>query len=220
MSKTVTRRQFLQTTAAATAGGFAAGCGSEPAKTPSEIAQAYQASSPAPAPDNLYSILSSASFTDQDGNHVSTDGLKAKYANRFTTLTFGFGSCDFACPAINGNLGKLSKKYPDMASIVVSVDPEMDNSSQSQRDHYRNTLRGLGLSKDVTILYPNSSASITELAHKAGATAIPGRPKSHDSNIVLFAPGGKKIATKGGMDSFDNVDAAFGQYLSGSIIKK
>ncbi len=220
MSRPVSRRTFLQATAAATTTSFVAGCTDSEPKTPGQIAKAYQENATTTDRNNLYNLLSRTNFQDQDGNAISMEGLKAKLGNRFTTVTFGFGECTDVCPGTNANLGKITRAYPNTASIIIGVNPEHDNANAQYREDYKAAIRSAGGPPDAIILYPATGQAAAQISIDSGAIGNLAAPKGHNPSIMLFAPGGKKLGEMPGMGAFSKIDAQWGPLLNGSTIKK
>lgn len=208
------------------------GCNTSQPQTPAEIAQAYKQSANAPDPENMYNILKAVEFTDQDGEKIILNALKTKIGTNFATLTFGFGSCKGLCPTINGNLANIGKDHPNAVSIFVCCDSKIDeiNSIKNQkektdelkklRSEYVQSIRARGVKQEIIVLFPESAAKANLVARETGAITNDANPTAHSGNILLYAPGGKKVAEVFGMSEYSEVEKTFGKYLSGSEIKK
>ena len=224
MSSKMNRREML----AATAGTFVAavtGCDSTkttpttPAKPavkldPAQIAAHYQAKANANDEKNLYNLLNRYSLTDQNGQPVNITALKTSLKDRFTTLTFGFGTCTEFCPMINNRLGKLGDANPNLTSIVISVNPA-DNASQASRDAMIAKLRSEGMKQNIVLLFPQSQELATQMAADTGVTTNPRQPLNHSMNIILHAPGGTELRRKKGTDPESSFPTEWAPIMSG-----
>jgi cytochrome oxidase Cu insertion factor (SCO1/SenC/PrrC family) len=163
---------------------------------------------PAPANDvqNLFNVLAQHQFVGQDGQPVNVAALSTSLRDSYNTLTFGFAECQNYCPMINNVLGQLGQSNPRLNSIVVAANPQGDGATQASRDAFMQRLRNDGIRHNVTILYPTengklSNNTVPKIAMSTGAIVNATKPLDHSAKVVLYAPGGNRVADKSGLRS-------------------
>ncbi len=222
MAPQFTRRQFLQTSAAA-AGSFVAGCSENP-KTPAEVAKHYQANTKTSDPKNLYNLLEGTKFMGQNGEDVSLSSLKTSQQNKFTTLTFGLANCTKYCPMINERLAAVGKSNPDITSIIISVNPETDGNTQADRDAFLAQVRAEGVKQNVVVLYPKEGGRLSNnvaptLGQRSGAIVDMSKPFDHSANVILYAPGGAQLDKKSGITGTKSFPEDWTPIIQGQSLK-
>lgn len=199
------RRQFLGALGSA-ALASAAGCNNNTEQKPdTKQPPANQGSDTPPAErPNLYDVLAQHSFVGQDGQPVNIAGLKASLQNKHTTLSFGFAECENYCPMINSALSAVGKANPDITSIIVAANPEVDGADQQHRDAFMARLQREHVEHNVILLYPTrngalSNAETPSVAQSVGAIVNTDSPLDHSAKVILYAPGGEHMQEKQGM---------------------
>lgn len=198
--KSFSQRIAAGTLAAASVAGLA-GCDTgtdKPAAGPG-----YSHSASANSRTNMYNVLSNFQFNGQDGQPVNMSALQTSLQNSQTTLTFGFAECENYCPMINNVLGTLGNVNPNLTSIVIAANPEVDGATPENREKFRQRLKADGVDHNVVILYPTengrlSNNAVPDVAMGTGAIVNASSPLDHSAKVVLYAPGGERLADKAG----------------------
>ncbi|MFW0777652.1 MAG: SCO family protein [Rickettsiales bacterium] len=204
-----------RTAIAATVGAASLGMpGCEPSSSPGSNSSGSAHTQTQHQGPNLYDILTGPAdknyrWIDANGTEVNIEALKAKLKDKHVTLSFGFQSCTLMCPTINNNLKELGQDNPDLATIVVSVDPLNDGKDAKAREAFAAHLRDEGIRNAITLFPVKASPSgdlvldpktTTNAQMRAGAIVNAGDSLAHTSKIYLFL-NGQNLATKSGLDS-------------------
>ncbi|MBY0406978.1 MAG: SCO family protein [Rickettsiales bacterium] len=216
------RRQFIQTIIATGATAALPGCGPTPQKpkvTPEQeakIADYYKRTNNPSDPRNIYNLLGNAQWVDQNGKDVDVNKLKEDYQTKFTTVTFGFGSCTELCPTVNDNLGKLMADYPNAGSFIVSVKAE-ENTPAGRREYVRKLRDDYHVDVEkAVILFPKDMENAASMQERLGLIVNRANMKAHDDVIILYAPHGRELKRARGMDSYNKIKSTFDATITGA----
>lgn len=109
--------------------------------------------------DTTYFQVPAWSFTDQDGNVVSSETTK----DRIVVADFFFTTCKSICPIMTTRLSGLQvniplhdKAYKDVLFLSYTVDPEHDTQAvlkEYAREHKADTARWKFLTGDAATIY-------------------------------------------------------------------
>ena len=132
-------------------------------------------------------------FRDQDGKPITVDQLKEQFKEKFLTTSFGFAGCDKFCPSINGALEAMHEKKPDLAMLVIAVQPETDGATAQSRNYFLEHLHAMiGSDANIRIIYPTdsegnlSNAMAPTLQKSFGYPAHNTDATNHTPSIALY----------------------------------
>lgn len=163
---------------------------------------------PTQKPHNVYDALSGFTFTGQNGEKISIEGLRSKNKERFATLSFSYNGCVDYCPFINPHLATMDGGNKSLLHYVISAQPQFDGPRQKDRDVFMQTFRNMGVKNEIVILYPQSDTDIPKIANKLQLVTDRNDPKQHPAEITLYAPGGNMAGRKNAITERDYSDWA------------
>ncbi len=130
-------------------------------------------------------------FTNQDGQAVSTASLKG----RWHLLFFGYTFCPDVCPTTLAQLRELQSKLPpevrdDLQVVFVSVDPNRDTAPRIKEylGFFNAGFQGItGTRENVQKL-----ANAMSIPYIPADTSKPNYTVDHSGNLVIIGPDGKQ----------------------------
>ncbi len=141
--------------------------------------------------DTTYFQVPEWSFTDQDGNVVSSETTKDK----IVVADFFFTTCKTICPIMSTRMSGLQvniplhdKAYKDVLFLSYTVDPEHDTPEvlkEYAREHNADTARWKFLTGDAAAIYRLGNTGY--LVTAAEVPAVPGSDP-FDPNYVVARP--------------------------------
>ncbi len=103
---------------------------------------------------------------DNRGEEVNIRSFASHLGDGYSTLSFMYAGCGTTCPGTAFELTELSKKYPNMKHIIISLTPASDierhtlaNGEQDPLTSLEHSVSsyGLEIGKNAFVFYPSSN---------------------------------------------------------------
>lgn len=179
---------------------------------------------------NLFKVLSSFNFRDDQGKLIAgrniAQALTTEKTDHFT-LSFGFGSCSTVCDRyLYPNLAAVGKTLPEaqkdkLTSVVISVSPLDDTDFGNDYAMLKNKLEAMGIHQRVVTLFPVDESgqlsldkgSTIQYAMKQFFDAKEDHAAPHSSLIRLFDRQGNHLNSQDGTKSQEDLKKVWQPYL-------